>query len=213
MNLFLRCEFVAKLYKPLVLLNDCIDLFTQQAKLNLETIQTRLNNFLILNLFFFSLVDREVESTFMTIFANCLIRLTNQEYKLSQQSSDILTLNKLRSSSLNWLINFMAMIKSIASKADTNPKSVELSIRIFSTVCYAWSKEISEVKSWHQFEIEPIWADFHVNLNTLMHKSNFKNIEIKMFEWLISLLNLQTLVASNVRYKIESNQNFNRFLA
>jgi len=32
MNLYLRCELVVKMYKPLVLLNDSIDLFAQQAK-------------------------------------------------------------------------------------------------------------------------------------------------------------------------------------
>ena len=142
----------------------------------------------------------------MTIFANCLIRLANQEHKLSQQTADILALNKLRSSSLNWLINFMAMVKSVASKADANPKSVELLIRIFATVCYVWSKEISEAKSWHPFEIESVWLEFQTNLSALMHKNTFKNIEIKMFEWLISLLSLKTFAVSNLRDKIESKR-------
>jgi len=154
--------------------------------------------------FLFSLVDQETESRFLTIFANCLIRLSNQEHQLSQQTADILALNKLRSSSLNWLINFMAMIKSVASKADSNLKSVELLIRIFATVCYALSKEITDTKPWHQFEIESVWIEFHTNLSSLMHKNTFKNIETKMLEWLISLLSLKTLTDSNLRDKIES---------
>lgn len=89
----------------------------------------------------------------------------------------------LMNSSLNWLMEFLNIVKN-------SEKNDQFLIMIFSVIIYAWSVQAIDLydKNMHSNDSNLIMNSFDKNLKNFIQNKFWRQISAKLIDWLINIL-------------------------
>ena len=159
-----------KLFSPLSSLKEFIDTFIKNSDtLNLET-----------------------RRKFLNIFASAILEINRQQYLYSLDTASLQKSNNLKNVCLNWLMEFMGMIKSIANNEAYSTHNVTFALEIFFVYIYCLSFKSADLYNSRLHGLisvnsNQILADLRFYLHKLMKQTHWKQIHKILVDWFISL--------------------------
>ena len=148
-------------------------------------------------------------NSFLNIFASTVLEINRHQVLYSLDSSNVIKSNSLKNVCLNWLMEFMGMLKTIANRDDYSSNNVKFSLEIFCVYIYCLSfksAELFNIKSNGIITINSsqILSNLKFYLNKLMKQSHWKQIHKMLVDWFISVFkakNFPTEIAIQLKGK------------
>ena len=141
--------------------------------------------------FIFSVISLSMKIQFLNLYANSINEINRKQLVLSLDSGNLKKSNNLKSGFLNWFLELLGMIKQISNNPEYSDNNVQYSLNVLFVAIYVFCQtpDITSKNKIYNVDLQHIMNDIKLYMKKFISKAHWKQIQKKLADWLINLLN------------------------